>query len=276
MIVRCHCVLHLFLTNSSACKIHSLFSTDRNFVIKVCSSCCPVSMFFFQIRLVLSLFSLLPGILNLPAVALGIITGGFILKRFKLGVIGAARVSMAASIGSFCLMSVQVFIHCDNAEVAGLTVTYQGWEVNPNVSFCIWLAAFNDACLCPSLLVPPRCRTATRPCCRSATWDAPARSSTGTQCAQPMGWRTPHPAWPVARLPQAVARKWWVDDLCFLPGRMKRTNSSVSQKLWNTEKTQCPLLSNCRRLTPFCLHCNERMDVIPTSSHWIVVNLSYI
>ncbi|KAM6962382.1 solute carrier organic anion transporter family, member 1D1 isoform 2-T2 [Tautogolabrus adspersus] len=66
------------------------------------------------------------GILNLPAVALGIITGGFILKRFKLGVIGAARVSIAASLGSFCLLAVQVFIHCDNTEVGGLTVTYQG------------------------------------------------------------------------------------------------------------------------------------------------------
>lgn len=66
------------------------------------------------------------GILNLPAVALGIITGGFILKRFKLGVIGAARVSLAASFGSFCLLFVQIFIHCDNADVAGLTVSYQG------------------------------------------------------------------------------------------------------------------------------------------------------
>ncbi|XP_059182045.1 solute carrier organic anion transporter family member 1C1-like [Centropristis striata] len=66
------------------------------------------------------------GILNLPAVALGIITGGFILKRFKLGIIGAARVSFAASLGSLCLLFVQIFIHCDKAEVAGLTVTYQG------------------------------------------------------------------------------------------------------------------------------------------------------
>lgn len=68
-----------------------------------------------------------PGILNLPAVALGIITGGFILKRFKLGVIGAARVAITASIGSLCLLAVQTFLHCDNAEVGGLTVSYQGW-----------------------------------------------------------------------------------------------------------------------------------------------------
>ncbi|XP_074482148.1 solute carrier organic anion transporter family, member 1D1 isoform X1 [Sebastes fasciatus] len=66
------------------------------------------------------------GVLNLPAVALGIITGGFILKRFKLGIIGAARVSIAASVGSLCLLFIQVFINCDKAEVAGLTVSYQG------------------------------------------------------------------------------------------------------------------------------------------------------
>uniref|UniRef100_A0A8C3AVF9 Solute carrier organic anion transporter family member n=1 Tax=Cyclopterus lumpus TaxID=8103 RepID=A0A8C3AVF9_CYCLU len=66
------------------------------------------------------------GILNLPAVALGIITGGLILKRFKLGVIGAARVSITASVGSLCLLFIQIFIYCDKAEVAGLTVSYQG------------------------------------------------------------------------------------------------------------------------------------------------------
>lgn len=72
------------------------------------------------------------GILNLPAVALGIITGGFVMKRFKLGVIGAARVSITASFGSLCLLFFQIFLHCDNAEVAGLTVSYQGWVENLN------------------------------------------------------------------------------------------------------------------------------------------------
>lgn len=66
------------------------------------------------------------GILNLPAVALGFITGGLVLKRFKLGVIGAARVSISASLISFSLLTLQVFLHCDNAEVAGLTITYEG------------------------------------------------------------------------------------------------------------------------------------------------------
>lgn len=64
--------------------------------------------------------------MNLPAVALGIITGGIVLKRFKLGVIGAARMCMATSFASFLLLFIQVFINCENAEVAGLTVAYQG------------------------------------------------------------------------------------------------------------------------------------------------------
>lgn len=87
------------------------------------------------------------GILNLPAVALGFITGGFILKRFKLGIIGAARVSMAASLGAFCLLCVQFFIHCDNADVAGLTVTYQG---APQVSYDhqTLLSQCNMGCSC--------------------------------------------------------------------------------------------------------------------------------
>lgn len=63
--------------------------------------------------------------MNLPVVALGFITGGFVLKHFKLGVVGAARVSITASFVSFCLLAVQIFIQCGNAEVAGLSVSYQ-------------------------------------------------------------------------------------------------------------------------------------------------------
>ncbi|XP_044199331.1 solute carrier organic anion transporter family member 1C1-like [Thunnus albacares] len=96
------------------------------------------------------------GILNLPAVALGIITGGFVLKRFKLGIIGAARVSVAASFGSFCLFCVQVFVHCENAEVAGLTVSYQGV---PEVSYNqqTLLSQCNMGCSCSMKHWDPVC-----------------------------------------------------------------------------------------------------------------------
>ncbi|XP_067110215.1 solute carrier organic anion transporter family member 1C1-like [Osmerus mordax] len=66
------------------------------------------------------------GAMNLPAVALGIITGGLLMKCFKLSILGAARVSISASFLSFCMLLLQYFLYCDNSQVAGLTVSYQG------------------------------------------------------------------------------------------------------------------------------------------------------
>ncbi|XP_031438915.1 solute carrier organic anion transporter family member 1C1-like [Clupea harengus] len=87
------------------------------------------------------------GVFNLPAVALGIITGGFVMKRFKLTVIGAARISLSASFISFCLMVSQYFLQCDNAQVAGLTVSYQGV---PELSYqqSNLLSQCNSGCSC--------------------------------------------------------------------------------------------------------------------------------
>uniref|UniRef100_A0A3B4ADR2 Solute carrier organic anion transporter family member n=1 Tax=Periophthalmus magnuspinnatus TaxID=409849 RepID=A0A3B4ADR2_9GOBI len=117
------------------------------------------------------------GILNLPAVALGIITGGFVMKRFKLGVIGAARVSFSASLVSFGLLSAQIFLHCDNAEVAGLTVTYEGV---PRVSYSqqTLVSQCNMGCSCSLKHWDPVCAyngmTYASPCL------AGCQTSTGT------------------------------------------------------------------------------------------------
>ncbi|XP_062373773.1 solute carrier organic anion transporter family member 1C1-like [Sardina pilchardus] len=87
------------------------------------------------------------GMFNLPAVALGIITGGLIMKRFKLSVLGAARISLTASFFSFCLMLSQYFMQCDNSLVAGLTINYQGL---PEVSYeqSSLLSQCNSGCSC--------------------------------------------------------------------------------------------------------------------------------
>ncbi|XP_038143111.1 solute carrier organic anion transporter family member 1C1-like [Cyprinodon tularosa] len=117
------------------------------------------------------------GIMNLPAVALGFITGGFVLKRFKLGVVGAARVSIAASLGSFCMLSLQGFFHCGNADVAGLTVAYEGvTQVSNNPSSL--LAPCNTGCSCSVKHWDPVCSyngmTYASPCL------AGCQTSTGT------------------------------------------------------------------------------------------------
>ncbi|KAG7497415.1 solute carrier organic anion transporter family member 1C1-like [Solea senegalensis] len=96
------------------------------------------------------------GVLNLPAVALGIITGGYVLKRFKLGVIGAARVAITTTVTSFCLLAVQVFLHCDNAEVAGLTVSYQG-DSHVSYNQQTLLSQCNAGCSCSMKHWDPVC-----------------------------------------------------------------------------------------------------------------------
>ncbi|XP_030636058.1 solute carrier organic anion transporter family, member 1D1 isoform X2 [Chanos chanos] len=87
------------------------------------------------------------GIMNLPAVALGIITGGFVMKRFKLNVLGAAKVSICASFFSFCLLLSQYFLQCENGQVAGLTVSYQG-EAEISYNPHTLLSPCNTDCSC--------------------------------------------------------------------------------------------------------------------------------
>uniref|UniRef100_A0AAR2LML0 Solute carrier organic anion transporter family member n=1 Tax=Pygocentrus nattereri TaxID=42514 RepID=A0AAR2LML0_PYGNA len=115
------------------------------------------------------------GILNLPAVALGIITGGFVMKRFKLNVLGAAKICIAASFFSFCLLLSQYFVHCGNIHVAGLTVSYQG---EPEVSYQeqSLLSQCNSGCSCSLKHWDPVCSnnglTYASPClagCQSST-----------------------------------------------------------------------------------------------------------
>ncbi|XP_034019326.1 solute carrier organic anion transporter family member 1C1-like [Thalassophryne amazonica] len=135
------------------------------------------------------------GVTNLPAVALGIIIGGFLLKHFKLGYVGATRVSISTAICSFCLLCTQSFITCDNAEVAGLTVTYQG---TPKVSYNLdtLLSQCNTGCSCSVNQWDPVCAqngiTYASPCL------AGCQSSTGTgkkmvfhNCSCLGGWMVP-------------------------------------------------------------------------------------
>ncbi|XP_067284635.1 solute carrier organic anion transporter family, member 1D1 [Pseudorasbora parva] len=87
------------------------------------------------------------GIMNLPAVALGIVTGGFIMKKYKLNVLGAAKICIGSSILAFTALVIQYFLQCDNSQVAGLTVSYQG---APEVSYLknTLISKCNAGCSC--------------------------------------------------------------------------------------------------------------------------------
>ncbi|XP_043093075.1 solute carrier organic anion transporter family member 1C1-like isoform X2 [Puntigrus tetrazona] len=87
------------------------------------------------------------GISNLPAVALGIVTGGFIMKKFKLNILGTSKFCVTTSFLTSCTWLVQYFLQCESSQVAGLTVSYQGapevsYQLNTLISPC------NMGCTC--------------------------------------------------------------------------------------------------------------------------------
>ncbi|XP_017350201.1 solute carrier organic anion transporter family member 1C1 [Ictalurus punctatus] len=118
---------------------------------------------------------LLIGIMNVPALALGIILGGFVMKKFQLSVLGAAKMTMSTSFLAFVLMLSQYFLHCGNTQVAGLTVNYQGF---PDISSQqqSLLSQCNSGCACSLKHWDPVCAfnglTYSTPClagCQSST-----------------------------------------------------------------------------------------------------------
>lgn len=68
----------------------------------------------------------LPGVLNLPAVAVGIFLGGLLMKRYKLSLVSGAQLSFATSFLAYLLLLLQFGTKCDNIPVAGLTISYNG------------------------------------------------------------------------------------------------------------------------------------------------------
>ncbi|XP_061107653.1 solute carrier organic anion transporter family member 1C1-like [Conger conger] len=66
------------------------------------------------------------GVLNLPTFAVGIFLGGLLMKRYKLSVVSGAQLSFVTSFLAYLLLLPQFGIKCENSQVAGLTVSYNG------------------------------------------------------------------------------------------------------------------------------------------------------
>ncbi|XP_053169715.1 solute carrier organic anion transporter family member 1C1-like [Scomber japonicus] len=69
------------------------------------------------------------GVVNLPAVAVGIFLGGLLMKRYKLSVVSGAQLSFCTSFLAYLLLLLQFGTKCDNIPVAGLTISYNGSEL---------------------------------------------------------------------------------------------------------------------------------------------------
>ncbi|KAM6213566.1 solute carrier organic anion transporter family member 1C1 [Sarcoramphus papa] len=66
------------------------------------------------------------GLINIPAVAFGIFSGGLIMKKFRIDVLGAAKLSLGSSFFGYLLLLSLFAMGCENSDVAGLTVSYHG------------------------------------------------------------------------------------------------------------------------------------------------------
>ncbi|KAH0617119.1 hypothetical protein JD844_028797 [Phrynosoma platyrhinos] len=96
------------------------------------------------------------GLINIPAVALGIFSGGLIMKKFRLNVLGAARLSLASSVFGYLLLLLLFAMGCKNVDVAGLTVSYQGTKQVSHYEQTLF-SDCNSECICSKNEWDPIC-----------------------------------------------------------------------------------------------------------------------
>ncbi|XP_055794118.1 solute carrier organic anion transporter family member 1C1-like isoform X4 [Salvelinus fontinalis] len=98
----------------------------------------------------------LMGTINIPAVALGIFTGGLLMKRLKLSIMGAAKFAFSTSLIGYFLSLFFFVMSCENAKVAGITLPYNrvggvSYEERSVFSAC------NSDCVCSGRDWDPVC-----------------------------------------------------------------------------------------------------------------------
>ncbi|XP_053912232.1 solute carrier organic anion transporter family member 1C1 isoform X5 [Cuculus canorus] len=87
------------------------------------------------------------GLINIPAVAFGIFSGGLIMKKFRINVLGAAKLSLGSSFFGYLLFLSLFAMGCENSDVAGLTVSYHGTKQTTDYEQALF-SECNSGCLC--------------------------------------------------------------------------------------------------------------------------------
>ncbi|XP_027516091.1 solute carrier organic anion transporter family member 1B3-like isoform X2 [Corapipo altera] len=95
------------------------------------------------------------GVTSLPPVGIGFFLGGFIMKKYKMGMVAATKFSFTMSFLSYAISFLHFFVGCENYAVAGMTVSYEGepipFDENAVFSNC------NSHCKCASNVWDPVC-----------------------------------------------------------------------------------------------------------------------
>lgn len=102
-----------------------------------CHDYCNVYLFIFAgcLNWVWSYISV--GVTSIPPLALGMFLSGWIMKRFKLDLLGSARMSFFTAIAALFITIPYFALSCENTDVAGVTVPYQGYFHLQSYSYCI-------------------------------------------------------------------------------------------------------------------------------------------
>ncbi|XP_070263922.1 solute carrier organic anion transporter family member 1C1 isoform X2 [Myotis yumanensis] len=96
------------------------------------------------------------GLINIPAVALGIFSGGIVMKKFRIGVYGAAKIYLGSSVLGYLLFLSLFALGCENSDVAGLTVSYQGTKPVSSHERALF-SDCNSRCKCSETKWEPMC-----------------------------------------------------------------------------------------------------------------------
>uniref|UniRef100_A0AAZ3RHE1 Solute carrier organic anion transporter family member n=1 Tax=Oncorhynchus tshawytscha TaxID=74940 RepID=A0AAZ3RHE1_ONCTS len=131
----------------------------------------------------------LMGTINIPAVALGIFTGGLLMKRLKLSIMGAAKFAFGTSLIGYFLSLFFFVMSCENAKVAGITlVVGVSYEERSVFSAC------NSDCVCSDRDWDPVCGengiTYVSPClagCQTSTGSGKNTVFSNCSCAVAAG-----------------------------------------------------------------------------------------
>ncbi|XP_073802797.1 solute carrier organic anion transporter family, member 1F4 isoform X3 [Danio rerio] len=96
------------------------------------------------------------GVTSIPAVALGVFLSGLMMKRFKWGLLASARVNLLTIVATVFLAVPFFALSCENLDIAGVTVPYQGSTEVQGVTSDV-LPSCNADCGCPDLQWDPVC-----------------------------------------------------------------------------------------------------------------------
>uniref|UniRef100_A0A8C2Z1Y4 Solute carrier organic anion transporter family member n=1 Tax=Cyclopterus lumpus TaxID=8103 RepID=A0A8C2Z1Y4_CYCLU len=120
----------------------------------------------------------LMGVINIPAVALGMFSGGLLMKRLKLNIMGAAKMAFGTSLVGYILSLFFFAMSCENAKVAGVTLSYNRISYDKHSAF----AACNSNCFCSAGDWDPVCGengiTYVSPCLAGCTTSAGSGKNT--------------------------------------------------------------------------------------------------